>query len=372
MKIGIDARLYTQTGVGRYIRNILSQLMDIDTENEYIVYLRKKEFPHFKIANKRWEKRILDIDWHTVKEQMMIPYILSKDQLDVAHFPYFNVPIFYQKKFLLTIHDLIVDHFDTGRASRLPLLLYKAKRLGYQLTTTIGARRASWVTVISETTKKEAIEHYYIKPDKMTVTYDALDNHFLKIVRSRVPKRIYSCNYILYVGNAYPHKNLQNLVSAISRVIRTMDIHLVLAGDDDYFYVLLKKFVKNKSLENRIHFFGDANDYQLVDLYSHAKCLVFPSFMEGFGLPNLEAVVCNTLPVVSDIPVFREIWNDTFLYFDPYDIVDISDKILQTLMLSRQEYRLKVKKAATIVDTFSWRESAKKTMEIYQMIGRAK
>lgn len=368
MKIGIDARLYTQTGVGRYIRNVIEELSILDTENDYIVYLRKDEFDDLHIKNKKWKKKILDIPWHTLKEQIVVPYILTRDQLDVAHFPYFNVPILYQKKFLLTIHDLIVDHFDTGRASRLPLPFYKAKRFGYKIATTLGARRASAITAISETTKQEATDHYSIDPDKITITYDSVDSHFLKVAQLRRPKKLYTFPYILYVGNAYPHKNLQNLISAMREITQKTDAHLVLAGDDVYFFPLLKKQIHENSFGGRIHFFGDANDEQLVDLYSHARILVFPSFMEGFGLPNLEALVCNKLPVVSDIPVFKEIWNDTFIYFDPYNVKDISKKILKTLALSPAEYKLRVEQAKKKMSKFSWRDTAKKTLEKYHMI----
>ena len=127
MKIGIDARLYTQTGVGRYLRNIIGELGKVDTKNTYIVYLRSQEFELFSPPNKRWMKKRLDFRWHTLREQLIVPFILWRDNLDVVHFPYFNVPILYPRKYLLTIHDLIIDHFDTGRASTLPSFFYKLK-----------------------------------------------------------------------------------------------------------------------------------------------------------------------------------------------------------------------------------------------------
>lgn len=368
MRIGIDARLYTQTGVGRYIKNIISQLSQIDNDNQYVVYLRKTEYDSVKIYNSKWEKTAVDLPWHTVQEQLLFPHILLRDKLDIVHFPYFNVPVFYPKKFLLTIHDLIVDHFDTGRASRLPTLLYKLKRLGYKITTTTGAMRASWVTVISQTTKREAIDHYSLNPNKITVTYDALDDNFLNVVNTRTPKKLYNFPYILYVGNAYPHKNLQRLILAMEKIIKKENIHLVLAGDDEYFYVLLKEFVKKKKLSNKIHFYGNADDYQLVDLFSYAKCLIFPSLMEGFGLPNLEAIACGTLPVVSDIPVFREIWGDNLLLFDPLNVENIAEIITQAIHLNSKDYDRMVNNASEIMNKFNWKKTALQTLELYNRI----
>lgn len=368
MRIGIDARLYTQTGVGRYLKNLLLTLSQIDQKNEYIIYLRKQEFHLFDTKNPNWKKKLLDIPWHTFSEQMYVPLQMMKDNLDVAHFPYFNVPIFYSKKYLLTIHDLIVDHFDTGRASTLPAPLYWAKRLGYSLATNWGAKRASRITVISQTTKQEVINHYHVPSEKLHVTFDALDMKFKETVLSTRPKRLITGAYILYVGNAYPHKNLERLCQAFGKIQKKQKIKLVFAGDDSYFYPRLKVQAKKLGLERELIFFGNANDTQLYDLYSFCTILVFPSLMEGFGLPNLEALYCHKLPVLSDIPVFREIWGDTLPFFDPYSVEKIADKLTYALNLSPEKYNTLVSLARKNVDLFTWIESAKKTLTLYEEI----
>lgn len=381
MRIGIDARLYTQTGVGRYIRNLISELASLDTENEYYIYLHKKEFKEFKEPHEKWHKRLLDIPWHTISEQLKVPFVLLADRLDVAHFPYFNVPILYPRKYLLTVHDLIVDHFDTGRASTLPPLFYKMKRFGYSLATHFGAQRASAITAISQTTKQELLDHYRVSPSAITVTYDALDTHFLKLLRKsrlsgipqaagKKPKNHFSSPYILYVGNAYPHKNLRRLLSAFSLVVKKRKMKLVLAGDDSYFYPKLKTYAEKLGIASDVVFFGTANDEQLIDLYSFSYCLVFPSLMEGFGLPNLEALACGVLPVVSDIPVFREIWGDLLPAFNPYDEKSIATEILSVVNSPQTEYKRRVEKAQKTLREFSWQSTAKETLRLYKEIAR--
>ncbi|MBM3283223.1 glycosyltransferase family 4 protein [Candidatus Gottesmanbacteria bacterium] len=368
MRIGIDARLYRQTGVGRYLRNLIAELTMVDDRNEYIVYFRREEFNDFVPPNKRWVKKIVDLPWHTLKEQLIFPIILQKDELHIAHFPYFNVPIFYPGKYLLTVHDLIIDHFDTGRASTLPTLLYKVKRLGYKLSITSGIKRACAITAISETTKQELIDHYNVSSDRITVTYDALDNNFKKVAKTCSPINYFNVPYILYVGNAYPHKNLERLFQAFRIIRNKKRIKLVLAGEDNYFYPRLKRYASKLGLEKKVVFFGNANDIQLVNLYTYSECLVFPSLMEGFGLPNFEALYCNCLPVISDITAFREIWTEKLPYFNPYDSKNIADKILEVLALTANRYRKRVEEAKKRIYAFNWRSTTLETLRIYNKI----
>ena len=134
MKIGIDARLWNETGVGRYIRNLIRNLHEIDLSNEYILFCRNTDVERIKyeILSNKWKIVSADIRWHSLKEQLKFHQILNRENLDLMHFTYFSVPLFYNRPFIVTIHDLIVYHFQTGKASSLPLPLYKVKHLGYR------------------------------------------------------------------------------------------------------------------------------------------------------------------------------------------------------------------------------------------------
>lgn len=368
MRIGIDARLYNQTGVGRYLRNLIRELIDLDTVNEYVIYLRPQEYDLCTLPKKNWKKRMLSIPWHTIKEQVFLPSILLQDHLDIAHFPYFNVPIFYPKKYLLTIHDLIVDHFDTGRATQLPWVLYKIKRFGYKLSMTVGIRRASHIAVISKATRDETVDHYRVDRQKISLTYDALDPNFQTVLETYTPKKYWNTPYLLYVGNAYPHKNLERLINAFMLVQKTSYVHLVFAGDDLYFYPKLQQLVKKHNMQKYVRFFGNANDRELVDLYSFARLLIFPSLMEGFGLPTLEALSCGVLPVISNIHVFGELWEHDLPMFNPFDVNDMATSILRALSLPQKEYRRRVDAAKKRVRSFSWKDTAEKTLALYEKI----
>ena len=367
-RLGFDARLIGETGVGRYIKNLLLCLSLIDPVNLYFIFLKSNDLPKFNFRNPNFHKIALDVKWHTLGEQLLLPFILQKYKLDLVHFPYFNVPLFYPGKYLVTVHDLIIDHTRTGRATTLPFPIYLAKRLFYKLILIKALKRAVKILTISKSTKKEIISHYQIPEDKILVTYDALDSDFLRLAQKLVPKKYYPFDYLLYVGNAYPHKNLEKLIMVMNDPQIKQRVKLVLAGTDWFFYPRLKKMVDQLKLKKSVYFFGNASDKQLIDLYFHARALIIPSLMEGFGLPNLEAVCLGVLPLVSDIKVFREIWGNSLLYFNPHDQDDIKRIIISALNLPKQKIKKLVAKAQTRIDRFSWQKTAKDTLLQYQKI----
>ncbi|HLD24624.1 MAG TPA: glycosyltransferase family 1 protein [Patescibacteria group bacterium] len=343
MRIGIDARLIEETGVGRYIRNLIIELGIIDHRNDYVVFLRKKSFG--MTLPDRWEKRLADVHWHTVSEQFVMPKLFSDANLDLVHIPYHNPPILYSGNMVVTIHDLTILHFDTGKATTLPIPLYTLKRLGYWSELMIGLRRARSIIAVSQRTKQEISDHIGVDPQKITVTYEAAE------IRKSRAKRLIEGEYILYVGNAYPHKNLETLLDSWNGTI-------VLATPDDYFSKRLPR------LDNVV-MFGPANAEQLSNLYTHAAALVFPSLMEGFGLPGLEAMCLGTPVVCSDIGVFREVYGEACLRFDPKNPKDIRQKI-QKVFDDKTLLNSLIEKGKKQAAKYSWRKMAEDTLRVYE------
>ncbi len=172
MKIGIDARLMFETGVGRYIRNLIVELGKIDRTNSYVVFLRKNAYDGFQLPNVRWEKRMADIRWHSMTEQLFMPAIFNRERLDLLHVPYFNAPLFYFRKFIVTIHDLTILHFDTGKATTSPYVLYQIRRLGYYISLLKAIFWSEKVIAVSQTTKKEILDHFDVPADHIEVVYE--------------------------------------------------------------------------------------------------------------------------------------------------------------------------------------------------------
>src|SRR3989338_6978695 len=127
-KIGIDARLYSQTGVGIYLRNLLYYLEKIVKSNSlFYIYLLPEDHDKVQFKSKYFIKKLVHSRWHTISEQIEFAKILHKDDLDLVHFTYFSYPVAYKKKFISTIHDATPFYFKTGKASTKSKFLYEIK-----------------------------------------------------------------------------------------------------------------------------------------------------------------------------------------------------------------------------------------------------
>ena len=385
---GIDARLWDETGVGRYIRNLVDQLQRIDQKNRYILFVLANNYVKLagQIENSkirdRWKIVKADIRWHTIEEQVKFAQILYKENLDLMHFPYFSFPFLYKKKIVITIHDLILHHHATGQATTLPKFVYGAKLLGYKFLLQSGANHAGKIITVSQTTKKAIIEHLHIPEDKVIVTYEGVDQrisnfksfkpHSNPLLKGERDNR----KYFLYVGNAYPHKNLERLVNAFSEMISNLfrinsnkigleDVKLIFVGKEDYFYKKLKKRVGQLQCSSSIIFKHSVTDEELANLYQHAVALVLPSLMEGFGLPSVEAMANDCLVLSSDIPVFKEICKDAAVYFNPTSVQDIAEKMTEVYK-EQSKFTKNKKIGLELSKNFSWGKMAKETLGIYE------
>src|SRR3990167_6334567 len=131
--MGIDARLFNQTGVGVYLRNLLYYLEKINNRTiTFYVYLLPDDFDKVSFKSKNFRKRPVNSRWHTLSEQLGFARALYQDNLDLVHFTYFSYPVLYKKKFIATIHDTTPLFFKTGKASTRNPLLYEIKFRAFQ------------------------------------------------------------------------------------------------------------------------------------------------------------------------------------------------------------------------------------------------
>lgn len=364
MRIGIDARLWNQTGVGRYIRNLVWQLQKIDKKNEYILFVQEDvAIQALRIKhNKNWRVVRVDIPWHSIVEQFKFPRILEKEKLDLMHFPYFSLPIFYRGLFVVTIHDLIINHFPTGKASTLPLPFYYAKRFMYLRILQHAVQDAKKIIVPLQAVKDDVIQTLQVSRAKIVVTQEG--SNLIETKKGNIKKDKKS-NYFLYVGNAYPHKNLERLIEAFVqfRNETKADIKLVLVGKDDYFYKRLRKQIESDSSIEIRH---NVNDEELFILYQHARAFISPSLMEGFGLPPLEAMSASCPVLVSDIPAFREVCQDVAFYFDPTNISALKKQMQFMYNLDQRTKQKHIIDGLVRVKDFSWEKMAEETKKVYE------
>jgi glycosyltransferase involved in cell wall biosynthesis len=372
MRIGIDARFYGSIGkgLGRYTQKLIENLEKTDQENLYFIFLRKDNFDEYQPKNKNFKKVLADYRWYTLAEQIRMPSLLNKYNLDLVHFPHFNVPLFYRKKFIVTIHDLILIHFPTIKGTTLNPLFYKLKFWMYKLAINSAIKRSEKIIAVSNFTKEDILSNYKVNSDKISVAYEACDdfcNFSIQKSRDILEKYGIIKPYILYVGNAYPHKNLEELVLAFSQIKEEIkNLRLVLVGKEDYFYTRLKKIIQARKIE-KVIFSGFVPDKDLDTIYREAELYVFPSLYEGFGLPPLEAMAKGVPVISSDHPCMREILEDSAFYFNAKNRDEMAEKI-KNLIRNTEEIKKLREKGYQQSKKYSWNKMAGETLKIYKEI----
>lgn len=175
-------------------------------------------------------------------------------------------------------------------------------------------------------------------------------------------------NYFLHVGNLYPHKNIEIVISAIKKLKEEfrIPVKLLIIGKEDFFYRRFKDEVNKYGLDKEIIFCGEVPDSFLRDAYRNALALISPSLMEGFDLPSAEAMINNCLVLASDIPAHREICDNSAVYFDLQSGDDLLCKIKEIYKHGRGFYKEKIKSGKSRALLFKWKDMAKKTLDIYE------
>lgn len=374
-KIGIDARFYGPTGkgLGRYAQKLVEHLEKIDGGNkkrQYVVFLRRKNFDLYKPQYENFTKELADFRWYSLAEQIGFPIFLYFQKLDLVHFCHFNVPLLYRRQFVVTIHDLILFHYPTVKNTTLNKYFYFLKLFAYRIAIGSAAKRAKKIIAVSKFTKDDIVANLGVSAKTVEVTYEGCEQQcFLNKKSDEEILKKYGIMkpYLLYVGNAYPHKNLERLVKVFDRIRKSeKELQLVLVGGKDFFYLQLEKFVC-EGLFKGIIFPGYVPDSELDVLYKEARLYVFPSLYEGFGLPPLEALAKNTAVVSSNRTSMPEILGDVVCYFNPEDLSSM-EKAIRNAFEKEYAKNIDSKKITNRLKRFSWGEMSKKTLQIYKEI----
>ena len=364
IRIGIDARLYgpKQTGPGRYVQKLIQNLEEIDLDNQYIIFLRKENWNEYQPKNKNFKKVLADCHWYTLKEQILMPFKIRQAKVDLMHFPHFNVPVFCFKPFVVTIHDLILKRFPTRRVSALEPFSYWFKNIAYHLVIYSAIKRSKKIIAISNYTKKDILKYFSIDSKKIKVIYEGAPQEIFNSSNDNILKKHnISKPYLLYVGNAYPHKNLERLIMAFDGLNKN-GMQLVLAGRLDFFY---KKIQKRFSGFKNIVFTDFILDKDLPTLYQNASLYIFPSLCEGFGLPPLEAMTYQIPVVSSKATCLPEILGQAAIYFNPEDIEDMKQKI-KLVLEDKQLQKELILQGNKKIREYSWVKMAQEVLREYE------
>lgn len=359
-KIGIDARFVGPqgTGLGKYTEKLILNLAKIDRENEYAIFLRENNWKYLNLnSHKNFTKVLADVPWYSAQEQYKMPGIFKAQNLDLLHVPHFNVPMLYRDKFIVTIHDLIHHKFTEGTTTTKNPIIFKLKRFGYRKVIENAIYKSQKIITPSNFVKDDILKNFKVDKSKIIVTYEAAEEEYQQASGGNRQ------SFLLYVGNAYPHKNLNKLLDAIKLV----DTKLIIVSPRDVFADRLKEEIQKRGLDKKVELKGYLEPQELAKLFQKASAYVFPSLSEGFGIPGLNAMASGIPVVSSNIPVLKEIYGEAAVYFDPNNPEDIASKTMSVLGQGDPKLRTDiVNKGIAQVKKYSWQKMASQTLKIYQ------
>lgn len=358
--IGIDARFYgvSAKGLGRYTERLVRELeKQVHPEDRYIIFLLPENWDLYIPKHPNFTKQKAPYPWYGLAEQLWYPGFLRRHRLDLMHFPHFNVPLLYRGKFVVTIHDLILWHYPTKKASTRFAWLYWLKYWVYKRVIASSIHRAEKVIAVSEFTRNDIVAVYPEARRKVRVTLEGVD---VLAPADENPARLLTKRpYCLYVGNAYPHKNLETLLEV---AVHFPEHDFVLVGKRDYFYARLEKMAQGRHCQNVV-FWGHATDEELVRLYRGARVYLFPSLYEGFGLPPLEAMQYGVPVVAARCGSLPEVLGEAALLVAPTNkgFRAALEGVLENEHLRKEL----IMRGRERVKFFSWERMAQETRAVY-------
>ena len=385
MKIGIDAqtilnpKMGDAAGLGHYTYQLIRYLLEIDQENEYILYCshrtREKDFEKFNKSNvtiRRFPfscyKKFLPLAY----SEMLASAFFLRDKLDVLHIPGGRVPLTYKKKIVVTAYNLGVKKF--------PELFSKRERIIFKIKPS-AFKRANAVIASSESAKSDLINDFEINDNKIKVIHNAFDEKFFRdanIDEIQNAKNKYKIEgeYILFMNTIKPLNNLTRLIEAFSKLRLILkgkkpnsNYKLVLAGKSGWMSDEIHQIAKDFGLKNEVIFPGYIDPEDLNALFAGADLFVSVPVYEEFGAPVLEAMASGIPVVCSNVSSLPEITNNATITVNPYDIEEIKNAILKVLDDDMLRADLK-KRGLEQAKKFHWRKTAEETLKVFKTVYR--
>jgi len=369
MRIGIDCRsMQSRGGIAVYTRNLVKNLLLQDKLNNYILFFDasysqncKKYTEQENCSVKYFPQKRLSNGLPFIYSHWRVSNFLDQQCLDVFHSPTGSLPLLYQGRAVITIHDLAIykhpEWFPSGQ--------WFARRI----VVPNSSKKAKAIIAVSETTRKDLQGLFHISKSKIKVIYEGgLD---LAFVSKKVENKLK--NYILTIGTLEPRKNFTRLIKAFSIYCRQNPKNkpkLVIVGGEGWKFKKIYQTVANLGLQKQVVFTGFISEKRKITLLQRADALVFPSLYEGFGLPVVEAMSLGIPIICGKNSALGEICNNNAAFFiDPYSVFSIARGLKK--VLADRDLRLRLKaKGLKQAENFSWPKCATKTLEVYRNFGQ--
>lgn len=365
-KIAIDCRIlgWKHSGMTRYLDNILKAIKLFDKRNSYFLLTPGNVILGKNYLDTTFEQVSLSSN-EFIYKFIDTPRFLKKEKIDIYWSPTPELPVWRVRncKYISTIHDIAYEYNRDWFSFKVRLMSI----LGYYAH---SARMANHIFAISNFTKNEVLKKYRIAPEKITVTYEGVDDRFVPLEKNTVREHLrerfdIKSKYIFYIDTV----RSRNLISAFSDLVKSewKDFDIVLVclgkfGDETQKPLLLAK--EYGISEKIIHIEDFISDFDLNNLYSGCEFFVSPSFYEGFGLTPLEALQSGAAILVSDVTSLPEVFQDAALYCDPYDSNDIKSK-MNELYRDQSKKNEILKNSRKLFEIYDWNIVAGKIRAIF-------
>jgi glycosyltransferase involved in cell wall biosynthesis len=328
MRIAVDCRFIDSSGVGVYLRGCLPYF--IASAHSFVLIGPPEKIRPFTEGRRNCSIIECSVKPFSPRELFFFPRAVQKavNRSDCYFTPFFNIPSFLSVPLYTTIHDIIFPDMPELTS---PLGL--AVRMFFYRRAVKFSKKIFTVSSFS----KSRIEFHLGTSKPVVVTYSALQPYLLRPPPSPYRKN----NSIVFIGNIKKHKGLGCLLEAFTGLRREYPAEkgrfpykLIIVGAQDNFRTrdsAVKEMLSGAGAST-IEFSGPVDDEKLKARLGGAALLVQPSLYEGFGLPPLEAMVLGTRALISDIPVFREIYAEfPVAFFRAGDSADLKEKMLKIL-----------------------------------------
>ena len=367
MKICLDARELREvkTGLGRYALNLVRQIAAVDGENDYIV-LRRRSYHEPLVDAENFREIPVPFGISATRNQLIGARIINRIDADIYHALYHFLPIGVRaRKIVITLHDLIwIEHAALATESHLKQWL---KRLRGGPLIGRALRRADHVVAISDATRRAAMSRFSFPAEKFSVIHHGVDTAFLGPAEAPPPDVCRGKRFAFSLGTSTPYKNLPRLFQAFARVAADFpDLFLLVTGRGDT-YASLSRLTRDLDLCDRVIFTGQLSDAEIAGCFRHAVFFAFPSIVEGFGLPMLEAMACGCPVLTSNTSSLAEISNGAALCVDPLEVEALAAGMRQLLTDDDLRRRLAAK-GLKRSEGFTWRSCGEKTLAVYRQV----
>jgi glycosyltransferase involved in cell wall biosynthesis len=372
LRIGFDGRYITDRyhGIGRVASSLLRAMLDVDGDHRIVLFLGSRDpDSRFDIRGLASDPRVeivpLGLPLLVPLEHALWPRLIRRHRLDVMHSPYVIGPLLSSVPVVVTVYDLIFELHPEYTPRR-------ALRLAYRTMASASLRRASAVIAVSEATRHDLEEWYPATRGRTHVVSAGVSAAFSRVAdptRLADVRERYGLppNFVLAVGAGRPHKNFGVLVEAAQELARDgLDVVLA-SAPDRRFGDAVGDLIDRRGVEKHVTRIQDVREEDMAALYTLADVFVFPSFIEGFGLPMLEAMAAGTPVVAADIPVVREVGGDAILLFDPIDPAALSAQVRRVDHDPQVRSRL-ISTGYERTEHFSWDRAARATLNLYRSL----